>query len=244
MSSSPDFTKDLLILGASPPEDCPYLPGRRASLLYSYPIFRSREGFDELLAHGYRRNGRLFYRPDCPSRCRECVPIRIPTATFLPSRSQRRLLRRVERLYDVRIEDPVFRQEHLELFNRHASHVAARDNDLSEEEYSGFLLESAVETRQIEYRVDGELVGVGYLDLGSISASSIYFFWDPDRGDLAPGTFSGLWEIEWCRRRGLEHYYLGYWIRGCRSMSYKTRFRPYELLDWQTLRWDFHRSMG
>jgi arginine-tRNA-protein transferase len=40
-----------------------------------------------------------------------------------------------------------------------------------------------------------------------------------------------MMEIELARRMGVPHYYLGYWISGCSTMSYKTSFRPCELLD-------------
>ena len=32
-----------------------------------------------------------------------------------------------------------------------------------------------------------------------------------------------------CRRLGLEALYLGYWIKNCRKMNYKTQYRPIEL---------------
>ena len=46
-----------------------------------------------------------------------------------------------------------------------------------------------------------------------------------------------LWSLRWARERGKAHYYLGYWVRDCRSMTYKNRFRPYELMDWHGGEW-------
>ena len=39
-----------------------------------------------------------------------------------------------------------------------------------------------------------------------------------------------LWQIEEAKRRELPHLYLGYWIKECRKMNYKTRFQPIEAL--------------
>jgi arginine-tRNA-protein transferase len=37
--------------------------------------------------------------------------------------------------------------------------------------------------------------------------------------------------IEECRRRRLDHLYLGYYVRDCRKMSYKAGYRPCEILE-------------
>ena len=114
--SAPDCLTEL---GATAPDACPYLGGRDASLRFFQPIIPLPADVDQVLACGFRRHGELFYRPDCPAGCPECVPIRVPIGDFTPSRSQRRLLRRHAGNYDVRVESTGFRQEHLELFNRH-----------------------------------------------------------------------------------------------------------------------------
>ena len=36
--------------------------------------------------------------------------------------------------------------------------------------------------------------------------------------------------IESARERGLPHVYLGYYVEGCRSLEYKARFRPNEVI--------------
>jgi arginine-tRNA-protein transferase len=47
-----------------------------------------------------------------------------------------------------------------------------------------------------------------------------------------------LWLVETAASIGLDYVYLGYWIEACDKMSYKTRYRPIELLGdagWETL---------
>ncbi len=228
---------DLIPLGESPQEACPYLNDRNASLSYACGFSRRPESFDDILAHGYRRSGVVFYRPCCPDGCRECIPIRIPVERFRPSKSQRRLLKRYRDAIRVDVTRPRLDPEHVALFNRHARFVSDTATQLGERQYIEFLLESGVETMQFEYSVEDELLGVGFLDLGKRSASSIYFFWEPGLKRYSPGTYSCLTEIEWCREHGYEHYYLGYWIEDCPSMSYKDRFQPFELMDWSGRQW-------
>ncbi|MDO8631842.1 MAG: arginyl-tRNA--protein transferase, partial [Phycisphaerales bacterium] len=70
--------------------------------------------------------------------------------------------------------------------------------------------------------------------------SSVYMYFDPDDAARSLGTFSILREIEFCRREGLRYYYLGYFVAGSRTMAYKARFRPHEMLlgddRWLTFR--------
>ena len=46
-----------------------------------------------MLTRGWRRFGHLYFRPACPA-CSECVSLRIPVATFAPTKSQRRAWKR------------------------------------------------------------------------------------------------------------------------------------------------------
>ena len=84
---------DWVPLDAGPPFPCPYLAGRNARYALG-AVVPTRAEFDRLMALGYRRSGPLFYRPACPLGCAACTPLRVPVATFAPTRSQRRLWNR------------------------------------------------------------------------------------------------------------------------------------------------------
>jgi arginine-tRNA-protein transferase len=62
-------------------------------------------------------------------------------------------------------------------------------------------------------------------------------YFEPNLSDRSLGTFSALWEIDYCRRNALAYYYLGYYVPGSRTMAYKARFRPGEILDVTAGRW-------
>jgi arginine-tRNA-protein transferase len=59
--------------------------------------------------------------------------------------------------------------------------------------------------------------------------SAIYFFYDPRQRERSLGTWNVLCLLEEAARRRLPHVYLGYYVEGCGSMSYKTRFVPNQL---------------
>ena len=57
----------------------------------------------------------------------------------------------------------------------------------------------------------------------------MYTFFDPEYENRGLGVYAILWQIMKAQEIGLPHAYLGYWIKDCTKMSYKTRYRPYEL---------------
>ena len=74
------------------------------------------------------------------------------------------------------------------------------------------------------------LVGVALMDQVADAISLVYFFYDPDWRPLSPGTYSILTQLLHAKAAGLRYAYLGYWIEECRSMNYKRRFTPLEVL--------------
>ncbi len=224
-----------LDLESGPARECPYLPDREI-LLELGIVIPDGATFDALMARGHRRLGQVFYRPACGG-CRDCLPIRVPLDAFTLSKSQRRCWRRLANRYRVEVLPPVFKDEHLELYRRHSLYVSDDNQPGDGESYRRAFLLSQVQTHLLEYRVEGDLIGCSVLDEGDSSVSSVYVFWDPDRPKLSLGTFSALWEMRWAAQLNKEHYYLGYWVCECSRMSYKNRFRPYELYDWHLQQW-------
>lgn len=207
---------------------CPYLPGRTWGSVSLEVAEVSPEEFQVLLERGYRRCGPEFYVPRCAG-CTACIPLRIPVRDFAPSRTQRRVLRRNEDL-EVEVTAPGYTDEKLELYRRFLAGRFQRSEPPGRREFESFLAFHFGNTLEFDYRLDGRLVGLGIVDATPDAASSVYFAFDPRLEERRLGTCSLLHEIGWCRRTGRAHLYLGLWIEECRSMRYKSDFRPHEIL--------------
>ena len=168
----------------------------------------------------------VFFRPVCPG-CRQCIPIRVRVEDFSPSSSQRRVLKK-NRDTSVVFRELSYKRELFQIYEKHSRIKFNQDAD--EEEFLRNFFQPAVPSFQSEFYRDGQLIGFGILDQASSGLSSVYFSYDPDYSSCSPGTFSILAEIEESRRLGYPYYYSGYYISECVKMSYKGRFRPYELL--------------
>jgi len=222
------------------PVACGYLPDRESTSVVADPACAiGSELYGVLLDHGFRRSGRVVYRPRC-ARCHACVSVRVPVARFSPSRSQRRVWR-ANQAVTVVMRQPRFHEAHYRLFRRyqHDQHgdtmAAGQDDDDPRTAYMRFLVQSTVDTVFHEYWIGERLAGVGVVDRLPQGLSTVYFFYDPEARRRSLGTYSVLWEIAEARRLDLPYYYLGYWIRESPKMDYKARFQPLEY--WVDGRW-------
>jgi arginine-tRNA-protein transferase len=159
------------------------------------------------------------------------VPARVPVAGFSPNRSQRRILSRNK---DLRIEvvEDISYDEHFDLYSRYIC-GRHRDGDMyppDRAQFNSFLTHEWGATRFVEFREHERLLAVAVLDRLDNGISAIYTFYEPEASSRSLGSFVILWQIELARELELPAVYLGYWIRNCRKMNYKTRYRPIELL--------------
>ncbi len=223
---------DLLIPLVREHEPCPYLPGEVACMpLYLPSRYLDGAEIDQLWERGYRRSGQFFYRTQC-GLCRACQAIRIPVHRFRASRSQRRTWNRGGREIEVRLAAPQVDPERVALMNKHrrARGLDHDHKDLAAADYEAFLVHRTCDATEFSYWYRGRLIGAGILDVGVLSCSAVYTYFDPEHAWLSPGTFSILAQIEYCRRSGVQWLYLGYYIGANPHMNYKTRFRPFQLL--------------
>ena len=212
---------------------CPYLADKTERKLVTELAGRHAPAFyNELSRAGFRRSHHLAYRPACVG-CEACVPVRIPVADFVESRS----LKRIRNLNRDLIARPIEADASLEQFRLFQRYQRSRhaDSDMAAMtfgDYQAMIEDSPVATKMTELRLpDGSLLGAGLYDPLDDGLSAVYSFFEPAFGKRSLGTYLVLALIDEARRRKLAYVYLGYWIEGSAKMSYKSRFRPLEALE-------------
>lgn len=214
---------------------CSYLEGKMATTVFVDPTLQiNGETYSELSDFGFRRSGAHLYRPRC-RECQACIPVRIPVTDFKPNRSQKRCAKRNS---DVSVHqvNNIDSDEHYALYEQYITERHA-DGDMfppSREQYTEFLSSEWGVTQYLEFRVEDRLIAVAVSDKLDRGLSAIYTFFAPAEHSRSLGTFAVLKQIERSGQLGLPYLYLGYWIRDCTKMNYKTQFRPLQMFVQQT----------
>ncbi|MGN6550743.1 MAG: arginyltransferase [Pararhizobium sp.] len=224
------------------PSACPYLEGEFERKVFTHLVGEKASELNDLLTQGgFRRSQNIAYRPACET-CRACVSVRILANAFKPTASMKRVARRNRDL--VSAEYPAEpSSEQYSLFRRYldARHQRGGMSDMTVLDYAMMVEDTHVNTKIIEYRLktpdsaitgksDGPLVAVALSDVMGDGMSMVYSFFDPEHDERSLGTYMILDHIRCTVARGLQHVYLGYWVKGSQKMEYKTRFQPQEHL--------------
>lgn len=223
----------------TPSHACSYLPGQRANTLFLDPRDTVTPAlYQRLTEEGFRRSGSHLYRPHCKS-CHACIPTRVPVRQFAPKRRQRRALQRNADL-EVRLAPAEFSEEAFALYARYVTKRHG-DGDMfppTRDQFRSFLLSPWSETRFLSLYLEGDLVCVAVTDQQPGGLSAIYTFFEPTLEHRSLGVVAILQQIALARDLGLDFLYLGYWIRDCEKMRYKTDYRPLQVFvngGWLTL---------
>ncbi|NHN88918.1 arginyltransferase [Acetobacter conturbans] len=215
------------------PQPCPYLPDRLERKVVTDLSGPNAETLhDRLSRAGFRRSHAIAYAPVC-NGCNACVPIRIPVTRFIPTRTQKRILKANVTLEGFEVPARATAEQFV-LFRQYqtARHADGDMAGMNFSDYRSMVEDTPIDTFIVEFRTpENELMIVSLVDALNDGLSAVYSFYDPTVVNRSLGSFSIMWLIEQARRRRLEYVYLGYWIAQSRKMAYKTNFRPAEILS-------------
>lgn len=231
------------------PQPCVYLEERIERKIFTHlPAGAGSELNTVLTQTGFRRSQNIAYRPVC-DHCDACVSVRIPVDKFRLNSSFRRIIKKNADIISSQVL-PLTTDEQYNLFRTYIDtrHKQGGMEEMSALDYQLMVEETPVKTCLIEYRKytddgvttpqSGELIATALTDILTDGLSMVYSFYTPDEAYRSLGSFMILDHIEKTKHLGLPYVYLGFWVKGCRRMEYKTRFSPLEHLTsegWRTV---------
>ncbi|KAF8974203.1 arginine-tRNA-protein transferase [Flammula alnicola] len=93
------------------------------------------------------------------------------------------------------------------------------------------------------YKLDGQLIAMGVIDILPNCVSSVYFIYDKTWEKFSMGKLSALREISLAREMReagapeMGYLYMGFYIHSCQKMRYKGEYAPSFLADPETYEW-------
>ena len=168
--------------------------------------------------------------------CNACRSVRCLASQFKTSRNHKRILKENADL----VRRPVVAQATREQYRLLKAYLGNRHegggmSGMSYRDYCGMVNDSPVKSVVFEYRQNGipdaPLMAVALTDILRDGLSMVYTFFNPEDSRRSLGSYMILDHILHARELGLPHTYLGYWIKNSDKMSYKSRFKPLEILD-------------
>ena len=157
--------------------------------------------------------------------------MRLKATEFIPSRSQKRCLQKNSNT-QVIIKSAEFEQAHFDMYLRYQA-ARHRDGSMfqsSEEDYVRFLKGSWCDTHFVEFSINGELAAIAVVDQLNNALSAVYTFFEPKFSSYSLGVYAVLWQVEQAKQANKEFLYLGFWIKQCKKMSYKSDYQPLQIL--------------
>jgi arginine-tRNA-protein transferase len=160
-------------------EPCPYLPSEVSKMRYRVISGCTAATYEGLLIHGWRRFGRVFFRPICAA-CQECRGMRVEVAGFRRSRSMRRTWKR-NRDVQILLRRPSLSQAHLDLYSRYHADMAERrgwpNKSVSAHEYHYTFVDSFQSFGwELLFLLRQRLVAVALVDILPHSLSAVYSY--------------------------------------------------------------------
>ena len=220
-----------LKLYRTPTHQCSYREQELASTVFIDPDTQITPRINsELTEMGFRRSGSHIYRPDCKT-CNACVPCRIDVKNFKWSSRFKRIWRRNQDLGFIELQT----SEDQESIALYQNYIATKHNDgdmypATLEQFRDFIAARTSSTKFIEMRYKNNLCAVSVVDYLEDGLSAVYTYYDISFASRSLGYLAILYQIKKAQTLNLSYVFLGYWIKGCKKMSYKTDFRPIEIL--------------
>jgi len=162
--------------------------------------------------------------------------------------------------FETTLEPSSFTEEKYALFKQYQRSVHSDDSTPSG--FKRFLVDSPLLDERIPYtnappshlprnygsyhqmyRLDGQLIAMGVIDILPNCVSSVYFMYDIQWEKFSLGKLSALREISLVREMHeagaprMNFLYMGFYIHSCQKMRYKGEYSPSYLADPETYDW-------
>ena len=190
--------------------------------------------YDYYLASGWFRGSVMLYKMDLlclDNDIFSVVNIRLDTIGFEMKKRHRKLFRKNNERYTVRVGDATVSPRKEELYNQQKDKFKGFiHSSLSDFLHAGFM-DTVFDTKEVEVFDGDKLIAVSYFDVGFRSMASLICLYDKDYKKDSLGIFTMLHELKYAQLNSVKWYYPGYVLDKGSSFDYKLTLGKYEFYN-------------
>ena len=196
---------------------------------------------DQYLARGWFRMGQTIFTTNFlnfKNNFYSSIWLRIRLQEYTSDRTEQKLSKKNSR-FKVEVKQASITPEKERLFSSYKQHISFEASSSLNTLLFGKLNYNIYNTSEICLYDQGNLIAVGYFDVGETSAAGISSFYDPAYKKYSLGKYLIYLKIAYCKKLGLQLFYPGYFVPGYPLFDYKLEIGKAVLqyLDFPSLKW-------
>jgi len=211
------------------------------------PESLSGEELDVFLEYGWYRMGQsvftchfLFFEDNLYSP----IWLRLPLEGYRFRKSLRKIKRRVEERFEVKVRPAIIDEEKEMLFQRFKKHFKGKLYGSVKEALFDGKDHNVFNTWEVAVFDQGRLIAFSFFDLGHLAIASIKAVYAHEYSNYSLGIYTMLREIQFGWEKGFDYFYPGYFVPGYSRFDYKLRIGTPEQVEFYDLKTSTWRPLS
>jgi leucyl-tRNA---protein transferase len=205
------------------------------------PLSLTPGQLDDYLFRGWFRMGQNIFTTNFlnfKGQFYSALWLRIDLARYTTDSTEHRL-RKLNHRFKTGISKATVSADKEDLFSRYRESISFEASASLHQLLFGKASYNVYNTYEVTIHDGERLIACGIFDLGSSSAAGITSFYDPLYKKYSLGKFLIYLKMDYCRERGLDHFYPGYFVPGYSFFDYKLSIgkNALEYLDFPSGHW-------
>lgn len=181
------------------------------------------EELDRYLESGWFRMGQTIFTTNFlnfKNHFYSAIWLRIPLAEFTWDKTYQKLSKQ-NKSFRIQIQAASITPEKEALFAVYRKSISFEASASIHTLLFGRVSHNIYNTHEINLFDGDKLIATGFFDLGRQSAAGISSFYDPAYKKYTLGKYLIYLKIDFCKKRGLQYFYPGYFVPGYSLFDYK-----------------------
>jgi len=187
------------------------------------PDYLDPRDLDAYLERGWFRMGQTIFTTNFirfKNRFYSTIWLRLLLSDLKQDNTEARLFKK-NAPFNVEIKQAVVTPEKEELYTRYRQTLQFQPSESLAQLLFGKSDRNIYSTLEVVLYDQDKLIAFGFFDLGATSAAGIISVYDPEYKKYSLGKYIIYQKIKYCRDKGLQYFYPGYFVPGYPYFDYK-----------------------